>query len=391
MLSREDNAVLTRVGPGTPAGNMLRRYWWPVGIAADLKDKPTFIRVLGEDLVLFRDGNRIGLLAARCAHRRANLCLGSVEQGGLRCRYHGWKYAPDGQLVDIPGEASADRIMKRVRQTAYPVLEHAGLLLAYLGPQPTPVLPQYDFLAAEGERIVEINGFSRSNWLQCVENGIDPTHVSFAHRDALPEFEQIPNDIRFEYTARGMVHKTYRPGPRPDTTFYREHHLVLPTISVTGAAQRLVEGGTGTPAVSARWTVPIDDHESMMVMIVYKPADNTGRFKPKQGQAHFTRWEALQVAPYGEYRGGQPQPLGYPMPKGIPPQDASILDSMGPISDRENENLVAGDEAIVMLRRLYLKAIKQSQGNEDPAGVFREPAVVIVPAHEAILPAKVVA
>jgi 5,5'-dehydrodivanillate O-demethylase oxygenase subunit len=390
MVSREENETLTRVGPGTPAGNMLRRYWWPVGIDADLKDKPTFVRLLGEDLVLFRDASRVGLLAARCSHRRANLCLGNVERDGLRCRYHGWKYAADGQLIDVPGEANADRIMKRVRQPAYPVVQQAGLLLAYLGPQPVPLLPQYDFLAADGERIVEINGFSRSNWLQCVENGIDPTHVSFAHRDFLPEFEQIPDEIRFEHTPRGMVHKTYRPGPRPETVFYREHHLVLPTISVTGAAQRLVEGGTGTPAVSARWTVPIDDHESMMVMIVYKPADNTGRFKPKQGQAHFTRWQAMEVAPYSEYRDGQPRPLGYEMPKGIPPQDASILDSMGPITDRENENLVAGDEAIVMLRRLYLKAVKQAQANEDPVGVFREPAVVRVPAHEAILPSAAI-
>src|SRR6185312_1329823 len=137
MLTKEQNEALCRVGGGTPTGEMLRRYWWPVGIAADLRDRATFVRLLGEDLVLFRDGiGRPGLLAAHCSHRGANLCLGTVEHDGLRCRYHGWKYDADGQLLDAPGEPNAGRIAQRVRQPAYPVMEIAGMILAYLGPAP---------------------------------------------------------------------------------------------------------------------------------------------------------------------------------------------------------------------------------------------------------------
>jgi phenylpropionate dioxygenase-like ring-hydroxylating dioxygenase large terminal subunit len=372
---------------------MLRRYWWPIGICDHLKSKPTLVRLLGENLVLFRDGaGKPGLLAALCSHRRANLCLGDVEADGLRCRYHGWKYAVDGKVIEIPGEPAAERIARQVHHLSYPVVEHGGGVFAYLGPPPVPLLPQFDFLVREGVRTVRIGGFSDSNWLQCVENGMDPTHVSFAHRDALTDLGDFPTKIEFERTEHGMIHKTYRPGDGPGRQFYREHHLVMPGISVTGAGQRRVEGGDNAPAVSGRWTVPIDDHESMMFSVFFKPAENVGSVvRTTQDRPLFGTWAPVTVQPFREYRGLQPEPLGYEIPASVPAQDATLLDSMGPIVDRENEFLVSGDEPIVLLRKLFLDAIDTVSEGRDPPGVFRHPTIVAVPAHERMISAPAAA
>ena len=134
MTTREENEVLTRVGPGTPMGELFRHYWLPVGISLDLKDKPTFVRVLGEDLVLFRDSSgRVGLLGALCSHRRANLCLGTVAQNGLRCRYHGWLYDTHGRVLHTPSEPPESTFKDSVTHLAYPVQELGGIIFAYLG------------------------------------------------------------------------------------------------------------------------------------------------------------------------------------------------------------------------------------------------------------------
>jgi hypothetical protein len=189
-----------------------------------------------------------------------------------------------------------------------------------------------------------------------------------------------------------MIHKTYRPGDGPDRLFYREHHLVMPGISVTGAGQRRVEGGNNAPAVSGRWTVPIDDNESMMFSVFYKPAENAGAVvRTTQDRPLFGTWAPVQVRPFREYRGLQPEPLGYEIPASVPAQDATLLDSMGPIVDRENEFLVPGDEPILLLRKLFLDAIDTVSEGRDPPGVFRHPTIVAVPAHERMISAPAAA
>src|SRR5581483_4934678 len=150
MLSREENDLLTRVGPGTPAGEMLRRYWHPIGFAAELKKRPLKKRLLGEDLVLFRDdAGKLGLLTLRCAHRGTSLEFGHIEDGGIRCCYHGWLYAVDGRVMEQPGEPSESNFKDRVRQRAYKVEELGGVIFAYLGPDPAPLLPRWDVLVRE--------------------------------------------------------------------------------------------------------------------------------------------------------------------------------------------------------------------------------------------------
>ena len=180
--TKEENEILTRVGAGTPMGELLRRYWWPVAISAHLKEKPTYIRVLGEDLVLYRDAaGHPAIIGAKCAHRRANLCLGNVEKGGLRCRYHGWLYGNDGSVLETPGEPAGSKLKDTITHLAYPAEELGGFVFAYMGPKPMPLLPRFHFLAAEGERHSIVQGFGKCNWLQAVENGIDPLHAGFLH------------------------------------------------------------------------------------------------------------------------------------------------------------------------------------------------------------------
>ena len=135
MISQEQDDALRKVGPDTAGGQWLRRYWWPIAMAADLKDRPTWVRVLGEDLVLYRtSSNEVGLVGAYCAHRCANLAFGTVEADGLRCRYHGWKFAATGEVLEIPGQSTSENVKRRVRQKSYRAVDVGGLILAYLGP-----------------------------------------------------------------------------------------------------------------------------------------------------------------------------------------------------------------------------------------------------------------
>jgi 5,5'-dehydrodivanillate O-demethylase len=410
MTTRAENELLTRVGPGTLMGDLLRRYWWPVGVSDHLQNKPTFIRLLGEDLVLFRDGDgQPGVLAALCSHRRANLCLGNVEARGLRCRYHGWLYDRAGQVLQTPGEPDDSRFKDGIRHGAYPAQELGGLVFAYLGPRPAPLLPRFDFLADEGERYAWIVGTPPCNWLQGVENGMDPVHVSFTHSDIWSDLSSEPN-MGFRETDWGIVYKALRPGPRPGIVNYREHHLLMPGISVSGGAQRLLEAENSTtvgdlawntsaderregrPVATARWSVPIDDENTLMIRVTFKPADNPGRFRKEPWTGY---WNPVPVKPYGEYDETRTQTLGYEIPPYVPTEDATIICSMGPIVDRENEHLApTGDVGMKLLRHVYQREIEAVQAGRDPKGTLRDPAAntsIRVPYREILVPEAEVA
>jgi 5,5'-dehydrodivanillate O-demethylase len=384
MTTREENQILTRVGPGTPGGEMFRRYWLPVGITDDLKDKPTLVRALGEDLVLFRDGQgRPGLLGALCSHRRANLALGTSTALGLQCRYHGWQYDVRGRVVITPGEPEESDLKETVHHAAYPCVDMGGMVFAYMGPDPVPLFPQYDFLAAPGERFVKVTGIANCNWLQCVENGIDPLHVSFTHRDVWSDLEIEPT-MGFEETPWGLVHKAYRPTEHDGVWNYREHHVVMPGISIGGSQQRNLIGAAGTPPLSCRWSVPIDDETTLIIRLIWKAADNPGKFT---NDPLPRGWRAITLEPYKEYKqhvGNEPPELGYTMPPIIATEDATILESLGAIVDRENETLLTyGDYGIQALRSMYLSEIRAVEAGRDPRGTFRDQHdVITVPAYE---------
>ncbi|MFQ5916408.1 MAG: Rieske 2Fe-2S domain-containing protein [Candidatus Binatia bacterium] len=373
--TREKNELLTQVGRGTSMGELLRRYWWPVGISAHLKDRPTFIRVMGEDLVLFRDGRgRPGVLGAYCSHRRANLCLGDVEANGLRCRYHGWLYDVGGKVLETPGEPRDSQLKEGIRHLSYPVEELGGLVFTYLGPQPAPLVPRYDFLVGEGEVYLTIQGFQDCNWLQCVENGLDPVHPSFTHGGAWPDIKSTEPDLGFHETVYGLVYKAYR--KRQDGTYnYREHHLLMPGISCGGSGGRYLKGGgAGTPISAARWSVPIDDTHTMLMRARFKPADNPGKY---EGDPFTPRWKPSFrpfIEPYKEYRDSDDPVLGYDIPALHFIEDGMVVDSLPALSDRENENLgPAIDDGIIMLRKMYLEQIEAVKGGRDPKGIIRDP------------------
>lgn len=376
----EENEVLSRVGIGTPMGKLLRHYWWPVGFSDALKDKPTFIRVLGEDLVLFRDGKgNPGVLAAQCSHRRANLCLGSTEKEGLRCRYHGWLYDVTGKVLQTPGESSASNLKDTVKHLSYDVEELGGLVFTYLGPKPAPLLPRFHFLAAEGERDVLIQSFNDCNWLQCVENGIDPYHVSFLHGNVWAPMAKEPEKIWFDETEWGCVYKAIRPGRKDGEFNYREHAIIMPNIASGGqadvsAGEELLD--SKLPSVTCRWSVPVDDTHTMNLRIFFrsfhsnktKPTRFAG-LQPPNGVA-----KAIPIEPYKEYREAEIPTLGYRLPDTVNEEDATMLDGLGPIVDRENENLSVVDGGIILLRNLYLKQIDLVKAGKDPKGVIRKAA-----------------
>src|SRR5438093_4183443 len=188
MLTREENDFLTRVGPGTPAGDLFRRYWLPFAVANELTDEnPTkFVRLLGEDLVLFKDkSGNAGLIADHCVHRGASLLYGRVEERGIACAYHGWLYDTKGNCVETPAEPADSKFYLTVRIKAYPVQKFVGLYWAYLGPDPAPVIPKFDvWVSQDGVRKVDVYPRLDCNWFQAMENSVDPAHLQILHQNS---------------------------------------------------------------------------------------------------------------------------------------------------------------------------------------------------------------
>src|ERR1700733_12322654 len=206
MMTREQNDLLTRIGPGAPAGQLLRRYWQPVALAAELEGprpvKP--VRALGHDLVLFRgpDG-RYGLLDRDCPHRGADLAFGRLEGGGLRCAFHGWLFDVNGKCLETPAEPKSSKLCAGIKQRAYPVVEKGGILWAYLGEGEAPAFPELDCFAAPGSHTFAFKGHINCNWLQALEVGIDPSHASFLHRFFEDEDTSAAYGRQFRGTSAG--------------------------------------------------------------------------------------------------------------------------------------------------------------------------------------------
>jgi nitrite reductase/ring-hydroxylating ferredoxin subunit len=200
MLTREENELLTRVGPRTPAGELLRRYWFPVGVASELTEEaPTqIVKILGETLVLFRDKKgHVGLLDDRCSHRGASLSYGRVEERGLSCPYHGWLYDVKGNCLETPAEPCESRFHLTVKQRSYPVQKLVGLYWAYLGPQPAPLIANFDiWFRKDGHRKIFIQPQLDCSWFQAMENSMDPAHLQILHQETAGRGRAIQNSTR---------------------------------------------------------------------------------------------------------------------------------------------------------------------------------------------------
>jgi len=195
MMTQEENRLLTEIGPATPCGEFMRRYWQPAALAEELPagGAPLPIKLLGEELVLFRDSEgRPGLLALHCSHRGADLSYGRLEDGGLRCIYHGWLYDRSGRCLEQPGEPAGSTFHTRIRQTAYPCEELGGVVFAYLGPGEPPLLPAYDFLTAPMDHRFVTKLFQDCNYLQGNEGNQDPVHLSYPSDRSRPDPRRGP-------------------------------------------------------------------------------------------------------------------------------------------------------------------------------------------------------
>ncbi len=359
-LSLEPDDELTRVGPGTACGEYLRRFWHPVAIASDVDDLPVALRILGEDLVLFRDGEgRFGLVHRRCPHRQASLEYGSCETRGIRCCYHGWHFDIDGTLIDAPGqpEAAQQRLKSRVRLGAYPAFEFEGLVFAYMGPADVlPEFPVYDTLQLSGIERVPYKAPFRCNWLQVLDAIVDPIHTSFLHssisREQFSEaFGEVGQMDFFERDAWVLGCNTRRVA---GNVWLRINELVLPNFTQAGAA--FATDGTsrryyGRSAFS-RWVVPIDDENTIaLAWANFGDRGDPPAWNTKEGPELIEQGEVFDRT----YEERQRHPA-----------DTEAVEGMGSITVHGNENLAPSDKGVALMRRRLREQIRAVAGGEPP-------------------------
>ena len=361
MLTQEENELITRIGPGTPAGQVLRMYWHPISLAQDIDDEhPTkFVRILGEDLVIFRDkSGRTGLLADHCAHRSASLVYGRVEERGIACAYHGWLYDCEGNIIETPPERN-DAIMRSVKLKAYPVQVFLGMIWAYMGPLPAPPMMHYDTLfRKDGKRVWLVHPQLNANWFQAMENSMDPAHLQVLHQEFIGRGRQPINTTRgftddvesFEFfvTDYGglMKKRTYVNG------MVDEHPVLFPNILRQGA--------------SSQFRVPIDDTHTIHMRMFFYPTEDGSEpedaFDPK-----ITFEDPIKEDPEKSH------PETRFILHSVNSQDQMAWETQGPITDRSVEHLSYSDRGVVLLRRHMKEQIERVQRGEDPVGYQRDP------------------
>ncbi len=387
MIPVEQNEILTRVGPGTPAGEMFRRYWLPVGISGELRTATQKVRMLGEDLVLFRDElGRPGLLAQDCSHRSTSLEYGRIEGGGIRCPYHGWLYDVEGRCLDMPGEPKDSKFKDRVKHTAYPCREIGGLVFAYMGPGEPPLTPTFEILVSDSfVRRASIDWpVHPCNWLQLVENDQDPVHASVLHND--PSFSQnslfptMATRIDFDETEAGVMYTAYRPGPEPGTTYVRRVNSLMPGILAFGPGRSPDHRDDPEFGGSMRWRVPVDDTTTKMFSVYATPkkyhVDRSAKASDMGGI--FVKRDIINDSLAGKYWVAERDANGKFILNETWKQDYVAIVSQGAIADRSREKLGTSDRGIVQLRKMYMEAIKAVQEGRDPKGVMRDPAKATV-------------
>jgi 5,5'-dehydrodivanillate O-demethylase len=359
MLTKEENEILTRVGPGTPAGELLRRYWFPVAIASELTaENPTqLVRILGETLVLFRDkSGRIGLIDDRCAHRGVSLSYGRVEARGIACPYHGWLYDTQGNCLETPAEPCNSKFHLTVKQKAYPVQELVGLCWAYLGPQPAPLFTNFDiWFRKDGRRKIFIQPQLDCNWFQAMENSMDPAHLQILHQDTANRGRPIQDSTRgltddvqefdFYEVAYGLMkRRTYRNG------LIDEHPVIFPNI--------LRQGNVG------QIRVPMDDTHTKVYFVRFFPSENGEIIEDDEPPVEYIKPYKNPpdaVHPYTRFRMDSVQA-----------QDHMAWETQGPICDRTTERLTSSDRGIILLRAVMFREIKKVQRGQDPMGIIRD-------------------
>ena len=387
MLSHERNEVLTRTGPGTPTGELMRRYWIPAMLASELPEAdgpPVRLKLLSERLVAFRDSQgRFGVIDEFCAHRGVSLWFGRNEEDGLRCPYHGWKYDVNGQCLEVPSEPPESGFCNRVKLKSYPCVEQGGILWVYMGkPEDKPDLPGFEWTGLPASHLYLSKRLQECNYLQAMEGGIDSSHVSWLHsadlhsdplhkntkgakyqRDRRPHFEVVDSP--------GGMFIGARRNAEEGEYYWRITQWIMPWYTMVPPY--------GDNALNAHAWVPIDDENCMTWTFTYhpiRPLSETelsvmrsgggihvelipGTFRPKINKDN----------DYLIDRAAQKAGTTFCGVTGIAMQDAAVQESMGPVQDRSKENLVSTDNAIIMARhRLYRAAIALAQKGTPPPG-----------------------
>lgn len=395
-MKHEENELLTRVGKGTPMGEMMRRYWHPICTSAELPSPdcdPLRTRLLGESFVVFRDTEgRVGVLDELCMHRGASLALARVEEGGIRCLYHGWKFATDGRILETPNHADP-RYRERLRAPSYPVHESAGLVWTYIGPaEHRPPFRRFGFEDVPAAHRVVLRINVHANYLQAWEGGTDTSHVTMLHSNAARPSWALENGKQSLGIADDMLIDAFNDTAPlleiEDTSFGFHYAGIRSAPGETGTRRnvRLVPiflpNGRIIPFRDfSAWVLetPQDDEHTSTYMIDASPT------VPLSREARLRRSGLSEERFYkdnnfladwsdrlGQDRESMRQRLSWTGFSGISQEDAIITTSMGPLFDRTREHLVPADAAIVRLRRRLLEAVRAFQDGKAPPAVMVE-------------------
>ena len=354
-MDRAENELLTRVGPGTQMGALLRRYWWPVWFSEQVTTKPAPVRVLAEDLVLFRDpSGKLGLIERYCAHRRASLEFGRVEEEGIRCCYHGWKYGHDGRCIEMPLEPEASPLRAQVKLKGYSLFEAGGLVFAYLGPAPVPAFPRWDLLFREAGLTKVGADEEHCNWLQRAENTVDQHHLCSLHAAVYPQMAFKRAQVEWQPAWFGLDITMTMPGRAP-----KRDQFIFPS------SNRFSQARIGTPpSHNLRIRVPTDDIKTTTFWVkIYPSITDQGRLKT----------EGLKPRQRGVYDRAEDGWWDIPSQD----QDRVAQESQGLITDRSRETLAWTDRGIVLFRKMLHEGLAAIAEGRDPLGVLREERNII--------------
>ncbi len=410
MLTKEENELVTRTGPGTPMGEVMRRYWMPALLSSEVPEPdgaPVRVKLLGEKLVAFRDtGGKVGMVDEFCAHRRASLFLGRNEEGGLRCIYHGWKYDTEGNCLETPTEPAGSSFKDKIHLKAYPTMEMGGMIWAYMGPrEKIPPPPKFEWTQVPESHRHLSKMWQECNWLQALEGAIDTAHASFLHRALTAdtkrpglkgywEKSQTPK-LEVDLTDYGYIYAAIRP-LNQEEIYVRTYQYVMPfhqffpsQIGHAGTAAKFKK-----PMVRGHIFVPMDDANCMVYNWTYTFGDSgLTPEEQKELDHHIGSSSEERTNDYRKTRNKENNWLidrqiqkteTYTGIEGINTQDHAIQESMGPVVDRTEEHLGSTDKAIVAARLLLLQAAKSVGKKIDPPGIG--PSYYKLRAIEKILP-----
>ncbi len=381
MLTKEQNDLLTQTGPGTPCGKLLRSYWQPIAASQEIPPggDPLPIRIMSEDLVLFRDDkDRLGLIQRNCPHRGTDLSYGRIENGGIRCLYHGWLFDKDGKCLEQPAEKRS--FCDSVKLVSYPVQEKGGAIWTYMGEGEPPLIPDFQFLTAPEPNRWTYRSIQMCNWLQGVESSIDPVHTTYLHRlppgnpsirsgnDVLSLRGGEPPDVSSEATNFGrriFALHTNRDGSK----YLRVNNYAYPNGAMPST-------GTGKAGYQGRIYVPIDDDCHATFEFIYRhsePLDKPALLKFREENiAPDKRYIRRPENRYLQDRQSMKDGVFTGMGKYFPAHDAFAIETQGGIRDRTQENLGSSDVVIAAVTKTLLAAIKDVQEGKEAPGLVRD-------------------